>query len=124
MPKRKKTNHSPFPLGLNVLNQASWAYKQFKHKRDQIAKEVKHYADGMIHVLNHADILPDKEGLLKEVKQNLKGFIRKIQKSNVAHMAMDLLDFPTKKDVVKLSTRLSQLEKRLNLLSRQRNAIH
>lgn len=132
--------------------QAAWAYQEFKHflpkklekklnqwnaeevfrlaiqKRNQIAKEVKHYADSIVSTLNEAHILPNRNQLAKEAKRNLQGFVKKIQKSNVAHIAIDLasakgseflamLNFPTKKDVGKLNTRLSQLEKKLKNLS-------
>lgn len=100
---------------------------------ETIVKEVRFYADGIIHTLNHADILPNKNYLMKEAKKNLEGFVKKIQKSNVAHIAIDLasqksaqvlslLNFPTKKDVAKLNARLSTLEKKLKHLGGKRHS--
>lgn len=100
---------------------------------ETIVKEVRFYADGIIHTLNHADILPNKNYLMKEAKKNLEGFVKKIQKSNVAHIAIDLasqksaqvlalLNFPTKKDVAKLNARLSTLEKKLKHLGGRRRS--
>lgn len=122
----KKNNH---PLLDTIEKQALWAFKQFK--KSQIVKEVKFYADGIVNTISHADILPNKNKLVKEAKKNLEGFVKKIRKSDVAHIALDLaskksaqvlslLNFPTKKDVSRLSVRLSQLEKRLKDLRRPR----
>lgn len=149
----KKSNHLFWDHAFDAVEkQANWAYRQFKHslpkkwekrldhwsakdvihlalkKRNQIAKEVKYYADGIVHTLNQAHILPERNKLVKEAKRNLQGFVKKIQKSNVAHIAIDLasskgnefltmLNFPTKKDVGRLNARLGQLEKRLKNLS-------
>ena len=100
---------------------------------ETVIKEVRFYADGILHTLNHADILPNKNYLMKEAKKNLEGFVKKIQKSNVAHIACDLashkgsqvlamLNFPTKKDVAKLNARLSTLEKKLKHLGGKRRS--
>ena len=105
----------------------------WNHPLETVIKEVRFYADGIIHTLNHADILPNKNYLMKEAKKNLEGFMKKIQKSGVAHIACDLasqkssqvlalLNFPTKKDVAKLNARLSTLEKKLKHLSGKRHS--
>jgi len=133
--------------------QAHWAYNQFKHslprqwerklnqlthediirlamkKRKQITKEVKYFADGIVDTINRADILPNKNRLVKQAKRNLANCLHMIQKSDVAKRARDLamnkgselvsmLNFPSKKQVAKLNARLSQLEKRLKGLTR------
>lgn len=151
----KKNNHYFWEHAVTTLEkEASWAYQQFKHslpkkwekrldhwsandiiqlafkKRNQIAKEVKCYADGIVHTLSGAHILPNRNKLVKEAKQNLQGFVKKIQKTNVAHEAiklasnkgsefLSLLNFPTKKDVSKLNLRLNQLEKKLKSLGQK-----
>lgn len=123
---KKQNNHHL--LG-TIEKQATWALRQFK--KSQIVKEVKYYADGIVETINQSDILPDKKQLVKEAKKNLECFMKKIQKSNVAHMAIDLasqkssqllslFDFPTKKEVSRLSARLSQLEKKLKGLNHKR----
>ena len=122
---KKHNNHL---LG-TIEKQAAWALRQFK--KSQIVKEVKYYADGIVETISQSDILPDKKRLVKEAKKNLEGFMKKIQKSNVAHMAIDLasqkssqllslFDFPTKKEVSRLNARLSQLEKKLKGLNHKR----
>lgn len=96
-------------------------------KRNQISKEVRYYADGIVHTLTHADFLPNKNKLIREARHNLERFVKKIQKSDVASRAIDmaadkggeflsLLNFPTKKDVARLNSRLNHLEKRLKTL--------
>ena len=103
----------------------------WNHAVEAVVKEVRYYADGIVQTINHADFLPNKNRLVKEAKKNLHGFLKKIQKSNVANKAIDLaqdkgnqvlslLNFPTKKEVTRLSRRLSQLEKRLNTLKGSR----
>lgn len=114
---QKHSKNSGFHLLTTLEKQAEWAYTQ-----------VRHYADGIVNTISHADFLPNKKKLVKEAKQNLDQFLRKLQKSEVANKAKKLaltegskflamLDFPSKKDVAKLSTRLSQLEKRLQNIS-------
>lgn len=142
-----------FNNALNTLEkQAGWAYTQIRHslpknwdkkigqltsrdivtmarkKRNQIAKEVKYYADGIVDTISRADFLSDKNRLVKEARKNLDSFLKKIQKSGVAHKAKDmaadkgaqvlsLLNFPTRKEVARLNGRLGQLEKQLKSLS-------
>ncbi len=138
--KTKRGNGGFLNHALQSLEkQAAFAYKKWNQldskeivrlaikKRTQISKEVKYYADGIVHTLTHADLLPNKNKLLREAKRNLEGFVKKIQKSDVASKAinlathkgnefLNLLNFPTKKEVAKLNSRLSQLEKRLKTL--------
>lgn len=89
-----------------------------------LEKQVRFYADGLVHTLSHAEeLLPNKAKLMREAKKNLNQFMRKVRKSNMTHLAKNLahsngqkllalLDFPTKKDVARLNARLSKLEKR------------
>ena len=120
MKKRAKRGNGGF---LSTLErQASIAYKKF-----HLSKEVKHYADGIVHTLTRADFLPNKNKLIREARHNMERFVKKIQKSHVASKALDmaadkgneflsLLNFPTKKDVLRLNARLNQIEKRLKVL--------
>lgn len=119
----KHTLPKPWEKKLNELDTKEIFGLALK-KRKQITKEVKYYTDGIVHTLSNADFLSNKNHLVKEAKHNLENFLHKIQKSGVVTHAKDLaaskgtkvlerLNFPTKKDVVKLNSRLSQLEKRL-----------
>src|SRR3989339_176616 len=94
-----------FDHALNTLEkQAQWAYKQFKHtlppkwerkltglthrdiihlalkKRNQITKEVKYFADGIVNTISRADILPDRNRLVKEAKKSLATCLSKLEK--------------------------------------------
>lgn len=122
----KKTIPEPWAKKINLLSYKD-IMKLAVKKHDLITKEVRYYADGIVKTLNKADILPNKNRLVKEAKQSLKCFLDKVQKSNVAHQAKNLaqlnsskllsiLDFPSRKDVARLSGRLSQLEKKLKTL--------
>lgn len=146
-------NWHSFNHALTTLEkQAEWAYTQFKHtlpknwekkidqftskdivnlarkKRSMITKEVKHYTDGIVDTISRADFLSNKNHLVKEARKNFNTFLKKLQKSDVAHKAKDiaankgekvlsLLNFPTKKEVAKLNARLGQIEKQLRNLS-------
>ena len=149
--QKREPNHfswHSFNHALTTLEkQAGTAYKQLKHslpkmnakevfnlalkKKNQVAKEVKYYTDGIVETLANADFLSNKNRLVKEAKQNVSNILHKLQKSDVALKAKDLaatkgtrllslLNFPTKRDVAKLSSRLSQLEKKLKTLPRTR----
>lgn len=127
MKKKAKRGTDGFQLNWNGLNHAfSTLEKQASvaYKRLHLSKEVKHYADGIVHTLTRADFLPNRNKLIREARHNMEKFIKKIQKSDVASKALDLasnkgnkvlslLNFPTKKDVSRLNARLNQLEKRL-----------
>ncbi len=103
----------------------------WNHAVETLVKEVRYYADGIIQTINQADFLPNKNRLVKEARRNLHGFLKKIQKSPVAHAAIDLaqskgtqflslLNFPTKRDVAKLNARLNKLEQKFRTVSHPR----
>lgn len=139
--KGTKKNHGGFPFSFQRVNhaietlekEAMWAYKQFKGALPKNWER-------RLTQLTSNDIfklaLKKRSQITKEAKRNLQGFVKKIQKSNVAHVAKNLaktkgneflsmLNFPTKKDVSKLNARLSQIEKRLkNLGSRSNPTAH
>lgn len=119
----KKTIPTPWAKKMGQLSYKD-IMKLAAKKHNMITKEVRYYADGIVKTLNGADILPNKNRLVKEAKQSLKSFLAKVQKSNVAHQAkslaamngskiLSLLNFPSKKEVSRLNARLGQLEKRL-----------
>lgn len=106
-------NHSLWGISLPAVH----------HALQLLEKEAKYYSS----------ILPTKKFLIREAKKNLNGLMRKIQKSNVAHLAKDLathkgsevlslLNFPSKKDVSRLNARLSQLEKKIRAIQHRRHA--
>src|SRR3989338_8621522 len=127
-----------FDHALNTLEkQAQWAYKQFKHtlppkwerkltglthrdiihlalkKRNQITKEVKYFADGIVNTISRADILPDRNRLVKEAKKLAM---------NKGSELVSMLNFPTRKDVARLNVRLGDLEKSLRGLGKRPSA--
>lgn len=111
--KRGKGNQAVLGLNLPAVH----------HALQILEKEARYYSA----------MLPTKKLLVREAKRSLNGLLNKIQKSNVAHLAKDLathkgaevlslLNFPTKRDVNRLSSRLSQLEKRMKNLKQRRGA--
>ncbi|MDO8527077.1 MAG: hypothetical protein Q7T03_05245 [Deltaproteobacteria bacterium] len=131
---RRPTNWNSFDHALTTLEkQAEKAYGQLKHslpkqwekkldhlkskdimrlalkKRNQISKEVKFYADGIVNTLSNAHFLPNKNRLVGVA-------------SKTGTKILSMLDFPTKKDVSRLNARLSQLEKRFKSLSSGKRA--
>lgn len=112
----------------NVLSElerkAEKYYTQFKHvlphpwekKLAQLTKQI-----------GHLDFAPGKNRLVQEARKNLKIILNKVEKSDMAHTVknlakanghkiLGLLNFPTKKEVSRLSARLGQLEKRFQSL--------
>lgn len=92
-----------------------------RHALQLLEKEAKYYSS----------ILPTKKFLIREAKKNLNGLMRKIQKSDVAHLARDLathqgaqmlslLNFPSKRDVTRLNARVNKLEQKLKLFQHRR----
>lgn len=101
--------------------------------RKQITKDVRYYAEGLIDTLSRAPFLPERNRLVREARRNLENVLKKIQKTQIAvkakHMAssqgsvlLSYLNFPTKRDVARLNTRLSEIEKRLKSLRAGRRA--
>lgn len=95
-----------------------------------LAFKKKAQLDGIIHTIAAADFLSNKNHLVKEAKQNLEKCLHKIEKSDVALKAKHLakakgnelrswFNVPSKRDITKLNSRLSQLEKRFKSLSRR-----
>lgn len=109
--RRRGGDHSLWGIGLPAVH----------HALQLLEKEAKYYSS----------ILPTKRFLIREAKKNLNGLVRKIQRSNVAHLARDLaahkgtevlslLNFPSKRDVTRLNARVSKLEQKLNSIRHRR----
>ncbi|MBI4224166.1 MAG: hypothetical protein HY609_04475 [Deltaproteobacteria bacterium] len=107
----KGGNHTLLGLGMPAVH----------HALQILEKEAKYYSA----------VLPTRKFLIREAKKNLNGLMRKIQKSTVAHRAMNLathkgaevlslLNFPNKRDVTRLNGRVAKLEQKLKTIQHRR----
>lgn len=121
----KRTRKSRSNHGIQSIFSMDW--RLINQTFSRLEKKAGKYYTQVLHLLPVA--LKGKTVLAKGVKKNLEKFVKTLQKSDVAHIAksfaksngkkvLNLLNFPSKKDVSKLNTRVTQLEKRFQGLRR------
>ena len=120
----------PKPWDRRLKNLTSKDVINFAVKqRDNVEHEVKRLADDIVHTLKGAHFLSKQEKLVKEARHNLEIILKKVRRNPMVIQAKDLaknqggqllniLNVPTRKDISKLNSRLTQIEHRLTNISK------
>ena len=94
-------------------------------QRKRVKEEIRHLSDEILSKIYDADILRDKDSILKDAKFSLEDIVDRVDSCNLVEKAIDtalhtkdgllaFLNIPTHDEMVKLKRKLSRIERRMS----------
>jgi len=94
-------------------------------QQKRVKEEIRHLSDEILSKIYDADILQDKDSILKDAKYSLEDIVDRVDRCNLVEKAIDtaihtkdgllaFLNIPTHDEMVKLQRKLSRIERRMS----------
>jgi len=123
----KKRGAPDWKKWVNNVSKQDWTALASAQK-DRVSLEIRQLSDEILSRINCADVLENKDKILKEAKANLDTIVKNVDHSNLVDKAIDtaihtkdgllaFLNIPTHNEMTKLQRNLKKLERRMNSMS-------